>query len=152
MSEFRINGYHVAGLFGAAFAVIIGVNVTLAFNAVATFPGLETKNSYVASQSFDRDRAAQLGLGWDVSARIEANRLHLFVNTDDGPVVPVIESATLGRATHVGDDLTPAFQHSGAAFVADVGDLAAGNWNLRLVAVAEDGTRFRQRIVLRVAE
>ena len=52
--------------------MIIAVNLTLAFKAVTTFPGLEVKNSYVASQNFDADRAAQQALGWQVAARIEA--------------------------------------------------------------------------------
>ena len=64
----EIKGWHVALWFSMAFGVIIAVNLTLAFNAVRTFPGLEVKNSYVASQSFDADRAAQNALGWDGAA------------------------------------------------------------------------------------
>ena len=148
MSERTLTGYHVFGIFAAAFSVIITVNLTLAFKAVGTFPGLETKNSYVASQTFDADRDAQLALGWTVSATLEGSDLILSINDDIGAVVPKIVSATLGRATHVGDDQTPVFTHDGTAFVAPVGELARGNWNLRLVAEAADGTRFRQRIVM----
>ena len=43
----EIKGWHVLAAFVLAFSVIIGVNLTLAFNAVRTFPGLEVKNSYV---------------------------------------------------------------------------------------------------------
>ena len=68
MSDFVLKGRHVAMIFGGAFTVIIGVNVALAVNAVRTFPGLETKNSYVASQTFDDRRAAQEALGWTVAA------------------------------------------------------------------------------------
>ena len=146
----QLTGWHVLGIFGSAFAIIISVNLTLAFKAVSTFPGLETRNSYVVSQKFDADRAAQLALGWDVRAEIDGTRLHLFIDDAIGPVVPRITSATLGRATHVGDDLTPVFTHDGAGFVAQVPALAPGNWNLRLTADAADGTAFRQRIVLRV--
>jgi nitrogen fixation protein FixH len=60
----QIKGWHVALAFGLAFGLIIAVNLTLAFNAIRTFPGLEVKNSYVASQSFDRDRQAQTALDW----------------------------------------------------------------------------------------
>ena len=59
MSQFTLKGHHVLIMFVGGFSIIIAVNMTLAFNAVSTFPGLETKNSYVASQSFDADRAAQ---------------------------------------------------------------------------------------------
>lgn len=64
----EIKGWHVFTGFAGAFSIIITVNLTLAFQAVRTFPGLEVRNSYVASQTFDADRTAQLGLGWDVSA------------------------------------------------------------------------------------
>lgn len=148
----ELTGWHVLAIFGSAFAVIIGVNLTLAFQAVNTFPGLETKNSYVVSQAFEADRSAQEALGWDVSAKVEGNAIYLHIDDDAGPVKPEITAATLGRATHVGEDVTPVFAHDGTRFVAAIPDLAPGNWNLRLGAVAADGTHFRQRIVLRVTK
>ncbi|WP_299144387.1 FixH family protein [uncultured Tateyamaria sp.] len=146
----ELNGWHVLAIFGGAFAVIIGVNLTLAFQAVATFPGLETRNSYMVSQAFEADRAAQEALGWDVRGEVVGGALLLSIDDAVGPVVPHVTAATLGRATHVGADITPVFRHDGLRFVADIPALAPGNWNLRLEAVAPDGTRFRQRIVLRV--
>ena len=61
--EFKLTGWHVLAIFVGAFGVIIGVNVALAWNAVATFPGLEVDNSYIASQTFDDRREAQEALG-----------------------------------------------------------------------------------------
>lgn len=130
-----------------AFSVIIGVNLLLAFKAVETFPGLETKNSYVASQSFDADRAAQLALGWDVKAGVEAGQLRLSFRHDGAPVAPEIVSAVLGRATNVASDQEPILVFDGNDFTAPV-DLALGNWNLRLVAKSADGTEFKQRIIV----
>ena len=147
----RITGWHVLGMFTLGFSIIIGVNLSLAFNAVRTFPGLEVKNSYVASQSFDADRAAQLALGWEVSAWTEGDLLHLAVDDAHGAVVPEIVSATFGRATTVANDQTPAFVHDGQTFVAPV-SLDAGNWNLRVKLQAADGTVFQQRIVVKVME
>lgn len=145
MSDFVLKGRHVAMIFGGAFTVIIGVNVALAVNAVRTFPGLETKNSYVASQSFEADRDAQEALGWDASAHFDGDALILRFDTADGPVRPVITKATLGRATHVGEDQTPVFAYDGEAYVAVLPDLGGGKWDLRLEAQAEDGTMFRRR-------
>ena len=147
----QLTGWHVLAIFGTAFAIIISVNLTLAFQAVAPFPGLEPRNSYVVSQAFESDRAAQEALGWAVSADVTDGELHLLIDDAIGPVVAHIKSATLGRATHVGEDVTPAFLHDGTRFVAEVPPLGAGNWNLRLVAEAPDGTAFRQRIVVRIA-
>ena len=131
----------------AAFSVIIGVNLTLAYQAVATFPGLEVKNSYVASQTFDHDKNAQLALNWDVGARLVNGVLHLSIAKNGVPVQPRIEKAVLGRATNVAQDQTPDFTFDGTDFVAHVA-LGPGNWNLRLVAIAADGTKFQQRIIV----
>lgn len=133
-----------------AFGVIISVNLFLAYSAIATFPGLEVKNSYVASQNFDADRTAQLALGWDVSADVTGEELHLFINDADGRPVEVAElDATFGRATSVRDDQTPAFFFTGTHYAAPV-TTAPGNWNLRMTAKAVDGTAFRQRVVVLV--
>ncbi|WP_428924925.1 FixH family protein [Marinibacterium sp. SX1] len=145
MSDFTLTGRHVALIFCGAFTVIIGVNIALAVNAVRTFPGLETKNSYVASQSFDADRAAQEALGWEASAGFEDDYLVLRFDSAAGPVQPVITRAVLGRATIASQDRTPVFAWDGTGYVAHVPDLDDGKWDLRLEARAEDGTLFRRR-------
>lgn len=146
----EFTGRHMLLIMLLAFGTIIVVNLTMAYNAVSTFPGLETKNSYVASQQFDANRDAQLALGWDVTARVEDGMLHLSILDETGaPVEAALASATLGRATHVRDDFTPQFFWTGKDYAAPV-DLAGGNWNLRLEATAPDGTPFQQRIVIYV--
>ena len=150
MSERQFTGRHFAMIFVGAFAVIIGVNLVLAFSAVKTFPGLEVKNSYVASQQFNERKAAQSALGWDVSAEATGGLVILNIVGDNGHPVEVAElSATLGRATHVKDDLSPVFAFDGRAYVAPA-ELAPGNWNIRMKARAQDGTEFVQRVVLHV--
>lgn len=143
----ELTGRHVLFAFGLGFGAIIAANVTLAVSAVATFPGLETANSYVASQTFEADRSAQEALGWSVDARLEGDVLRLSFTGASGPVRPELVSAVLGRATHVAADRTPEFAFDGTAFVAPV-RLEPGNWNLRLEARAADGRGFRQRIAL----
>ena len=69
MAEREFTGKHMLAICVGAFGVIITVNLILAYNAVATFPGLEAKNSYVASQQFNERRDAQEGLGWTVAAK-----------------------------------------------------------------------------------
>lgn len=147
----EITGRHVFAGFALAFGTIITVNLTLAYNAVQTFPGLEVKNSYVASQHFDADRAAQEALNWDVSATVRGDRLHLSILRDGDAVTPVIESATFGRATSVAADQTPAFERIAGEMVAPI-VAGPGNWNLRLKARAANGVLFQQRIIVAVEE
>lgn len=150
MMQRTLTGWHVLAMFGVCFGVIVSVNLTLAFNAVHTFPGLEVKNSYVASQSFDADRKAQLALDWDVRAYMDRGSLVLDIARDGVPVQARIVSATFGRATNAGQDQTPIFVFDGTVYRAPV-QIAPGNWNLRLVAQADDGTRFKQRIIVEEA-
>ena len=143
----EIKGWHVFAGFAAAFGIIIAVNLTLAFNAVRTFPGLEVKNSYVASQAFEGNREAQLALGWEVTAHLEGDELTLNIRQDGQAIAPAIEEAIFGRATSVAQDQSPVFNFDGSALRAHVTG-GAGNWNLRLKARADDGTLFQQRIIV----
>ncbi|GGH27077.1 Nitrogen fixation protein FixH [Cribrihabitans marinus] len=150
MSEREFTGKHALILFVGAFAVIISVNLVLAYKAVATFPGLEVRNSYVASQKFDARRDAQEGLGWSVDATAQGGLVILSITDRDGRPVEVSDlEAVVGRATHVKEDIAPEFTFDGQAYVARA-ELGDGNWNIRMRARAEDGTEFTQRVVLHV--
>lgn len=147
----EIKGWHVLAGFGVAFGIIISVNMALAVSAVRTFPGLEVKNSYVASQTFNADKQAQTALGWDVSARLEDGQLRLAILEHGRPIAPKVESAVFGRATSVAADETPEFTFDGTALTAPVTG-GPGNWNLRVKLRADDGTLFQQRLVVEVAK
>lgn len=148
--EKQFTGRHAALIFVSAFAVIIGVNLVLAFSAVKTFPGLEVKNSYVASQTFDDRKLAQETLGWQVQAQAKGGLILLSILDAEGRAVEAKSlEAIVGRATHVKDDLTPEFLFDGRTYVARA-ELGEGNWNIRMKAVAFDGTPFEQRVILRV--
>ncbi len=142
----ELTGRHVLMIALAAFGTIIAVNVLLAVYAVRSFPGLEVKNSYVASQSFDRERAAQEALGWTVLPDYDGKVLTLKLRGRDGlPVRAESLTATIGRTTHMRDDITPQFMYENGAYHVPL-DLAPGQWNIHVTAVAPDGTVFRQRL------
>lgn len=146
----ELTGRKVFFIFAAAFAIIIGVNVFMAYSAIGTFPGLDVKNSYVASQTFDAERKAQEALGWEVTAAIEGDSVTLKIIGLDGrpPRVEQIE-ATLGRATQRKDDQTLAFAvNDRGVHVAPITPVGGGKWELRFVATAANGVPFRQRIDL----
>ncbi|MFD1913339.1 FixH family protein [Halodurantibacterium flavum] len=145
-----LTGRKVLAITCSAFSIIIAVNVVMAVKAVGTFSGLEVQNSYIASQHFNADRAAQVGLGWAIDAQIEKGLLTLRITDADGRPAQVSRlEGILGRPTHLRDDQMPAFIYRNGRFVAPV-TVETGNWNLRLTATASDGTVFRQRVVLYV--
>lgn len=150
--EFKFTGYHAAAVFGGAFTVIIGVNIALAYNAIRTFPGLEVKNSYVASQEFNAKLSEQQSLGWTIWAEEKDDQVILSITDADGNPVEVDRlDAVIGRATQIKDDQTPEFVFDGKAYVAQA-SLADGNWNIRMTAVSRDGRHFQQRVILHVKD
>lgn len=150
--EKQITGRHVFLGFAAAFGVIIAVNFTLAYKSVSTFPGLEVKNSYVASQSFDAERDAQRALGWSSQAELSPSSVMLEIRDRSGaPVWPVEIEARIGRATHAIEDRELSLDRQGDVLVA-AGDFGPGTWTLFLTAKAEDGTLYKQRYSLILRE
>lgn len=142
----EITGKHVLIGTVSAFSVIITVNLVMAYQAVSTFPGVEAKNTYYASQNFEAARKAQAALGWQVQDAYQDGILRLTI-TEAATGLPgaVADLQVLvGRATERQSDAMPVFIRDGAAFVAPV-DLAPGKWLLRIEARAADGTPFRQQ-------
>ena len=147
-----LTGRGVFVIFASAFGVIIAVNLALAFNAVRTFPGLEVKNSYVASQEFDKRRLSQENLGRTVNAQSTGGLVMLNIRDEAGNPVQVAHlDATVGRATHVKDDLSPEFAFDGRSYVAR--STAVIDYILKLKEnIAVDGTEFSQRVILHIKE
>lgn len=145
----EFTGKHMLALFVGGFGIIITVNLGMAYMAVSTFPGVEARSPYVASQTFEVNRAAQDALGWDVVATLDDGLLALAIRDVVGvPVQPKVLKAIFGRATHTGEDTTPDFVWNGTALTAMVPS-RDGYWNLRLELESADGTIFRRRIQLR---
>ncbi|EYD75681.1 FixH family protein [Rubellimicrobium mesophilum DSM 19309] len=145
-----ITGPKAFAIFSSFFLVIIAVNVVMAYQAVHTFPGLEVENSYVASQTFDAEKQAQEALGWTAHATVADGKLVLRVTGADGrPVQGATMNAVLGRTTEETEDQVLAFAFDGEAWRAPA-KVERGHWELRIDAVAVDGTPFRQRLDLNV--
>ena len=141
----ELTGKHVLAITVSAFAVIIGVNLTLAFKAVSTFPGLEVDNSYVASQGFNARKAAQEALGWTMTPAYDKGRMTLAFQGADGSPVQVQDLQVLvGRTTETTDDTFPAFTRKDDLYIADL-PLAKGKWMVKVTATSADGTLFEQR-------
>lgn len=146
----ELTGRHVFVITATAFGIIIAVNVTMAVNAVQTFPGLEVKNSYVASQQFQTRRDAQEDLGWQVRPTYDGGVLSLAFTDEAGQPVTVQNLQVLvGRTTVSQEDKLPEFQLEGGRFVTPL-TLGRGKWMLQVQAQAADGTPFQQRLDLQI--
>jgi nitrogen fixation protein FixH len=147
-----LTGWHVLAMFVAFFGVIIAVNFLLAWKAIATFPGLEVDNGYVASQSFDAEMAAQKALHWQMKPVYDAKNDQLRLAFTDASGLPVTVKSLdvlVGRATETTQDQKPVFAQMDGVYVAPA-TLPLGKWMMAVTATAQDGTLFQQRIDLYV--
>jgi nitrogen fixation protein FixH len=127
-----LTGWKVLGMFVLGFGTIIAANMTLAVNAFATFPGVEAKNTYMASQDFDERRHAQEALHWTSSVRLERGELVLDLRDAEGaPIGDAEIGGFVGRPTYAGKDFEPRWRFDGAVWRAPA-ELMPGNWDLRL--------------------
>ena len=148
----ELTGRKVLLIFGGGFALILGVNLFMAFSAISTFPGMEVSSSYADSQDFDERRAAQEALGWTAEVELDeaAGILTLnLLNAENDPAVPAEFQALLTRPTNREEDQLLDLTRSGGAFVAPV-EIAPGRWRLRLTGTARDGTDYRHNITFSV--
>jgi nitrogen fixation protein FixH len=142
----EITGRKIALIFCVGFATIITANMTLLYFALGSFPGLEVRNPYAESVSFDTRRQAQEKLNWTSSVSYRDGLLTLLLTEPDGgAVITPNLSLEVRRATSNDMDQKLELEFDGRAYVSRV-DLPAGNWQALISAKALDGTDF-QRIL-----
>ena len=88
----EFTGRHMLISILAFFAVVIGVNVTMATLARKSWTGLVVENTYVASQQFNekaREGRAQAALGWKGMLTIASGEVRYSVVDAHGKPVPL---------------------------------------------------------------
>ena len=147
----ELKGFHVLLITLAAFGTIIAVNIVMAVSAIGSFPGIEVRSSYVASQHFQADRAAQQALGWRAEVELSDGQLTLRMSDRLGQgVQPRLLDLMLRRPTHQLSDRHPRLRPEGDGIWVSQVNLGPGNWNADLFAESRDGAAFRLRIPLNV--
>lgn len=145
-----LTGRHVLVIALAAFAVIIGANMTMLFAATGTFPGLVVKNSYVASQGWNARAEASAALGWQARVGYGDGAVWVVVHDAAGAPVTVPElRLRVGRPTHDGADRVLTAQWVGDGYTAPVA-LDPGRWQVEVDSPAVPA--FRRLTTLTVDE
>lgn len=143
--ERRLTGGMVLAIALGAFGVIIAVNLLLAWQAVRTFSGLAVENSYVSSQTFDRDRKAQEALGWTLAIGHAEGALRVELADRAGHVVrPASIAVVVGRPATVRQDLPLALVETPRGWIA-AAPLDPGAWTVRVDATSVDGVAYHRR-------
>jgi len=131
----RFTGWHAAIILVAFFGTVATVNFTMAGFASSTFGGVVVKNSYVASQEFNRwldQAAASDALGWEAEAtRLADGRIAVTLSgAPEGITLAGMARHPLGRAA----DEPLAFSPDGKGGFVSLEALPANRWILRLEA------------------
>lgn len=120
------------------FAMVVAVNMLMAWLAVTNFRGVVVDSGYVASQDFNRDRqrlAAQAARGWRIDLAAPGGAPAATLTGPDGaPLQGLVVSGTVGRPADGRDETALAFLETApGVYVADA-RLAPGQWRLVLTA------------------
>ena len=137
-----LTGKKVLLIAVAAFAVVVAADLAMLFAATGTFPGLVVKNSYVASQGWDRKTHAQRALGWKAAASYGDGALQVVMTGRDGaPVTGLNVVAVVGRPASTREDVRLDLVEGTDGYAAPLG-LAPGMWRVMITGADAEGGEF----------
>ncbi len=150
------TGFHMLAIMLLFFGVVIAVNIFLAVEAARSNSGLVVENSYVASQTFNRDTA---------KLRADAARdIHPRVTYDNGNIDIVFTNAvgaevdvksariTLGRTVSARTDVKPELERLAEGHFRATVSFVAGRWQGQISAELQDGSDWTQPLQLIVGK
>ena len=146
------TGWHMAAITISFFAVVIAVNLTLAVFASTSWTGLVVANSYVASQSFNRDAEIarqQQALGWQMDLTVNRNLTKIVIlDRDNLPMTGLNLRAVLQRPTDEAGDQVLKLQEARAGIY--MANVTIGGGVCVADITAEGPTRKPVRFVQRI--
>ena len=144
----EFTGRHMLVIVLAFFAVIIGVNMAMAYLANSTWSGLIVANGYVASQSFNADEAtamAQDARGWKVGVVNDLTSLTFsFADRNATPIGGLSVTGQLRRPTTERNDQALTFEENSRGTYAAPAKLATGIWDVELTATEGDAVAYHK--------
>ena len=125
-----------------SFGVVLAANLTMLFSATGTFPGLVVKNSYVASQDWDKKANAQRALGWKAVAEYADGTLRVMMTGRSGmPVTGLSVAAVVGRPASTRDDVRIELTEAADGYAAPL-ELPPGQWRVMISGANTEGDSF----------
>ncbi|WP_417519434.1 FixH family protein [Minwuia sp.] len=144
----QITGLKVLLAFCAFFGVIIAVNLILAAFALSTDTGLVVRNSYVASQDFNRMQAAaaaQEELGWSLALDHDGAGVAISaVDANGTALTGLVMTGTAQRPVSKFQDQALRFSETGTGVYRAETGLGEGVWQIDVTAQDWRGQTFRR--------
>jgi len=143
-----IEGKHVLVGMVAFFAVVIGVNMTLAVLANSSWTGLVVANGYVASQKFNAElieARRQAELGWKPQFGYRDQRLELTLQDASGRALTgfAVEAEIERPSTDREDKHLTFIEKQPGAYRAE-GRLSPGQWDAEVTIKDVSGRTMRR--------
>ena len=158
-SRSEITGRKVFAVVAAFFLIIFAANILLAWLALDSWPGLETKSSYEAGRVYQREIDAsrqQASRNWRVKVHLERRDDGLLIrlearDRDGAPVTGIGFAARFARPTTTRKDRSVTLSETEPGIYRGVvSAIEAGTWTV--ILEADNGSerlyRSRNRIVI----
>lgn len=143
-SQALVTGRQVFWWITGFFAVIIGVNATMATLALSTFNGVSEDQAYVDGLAFNETLQAvdaQQAMGWSVNTRIDrpgglaANIQAEYLDAKNIALTNLVVRAEFVRPVHQGYDFSVPLEQTGPGlYTAATTVPLEGQWTVRLIA------------------
>ncbi|MBW8636034.1 FixH family protein [Hoeflea sp. WL0058] len=151
----EFTGRHMLGIIVAFFAVVIGVNLTMAYFASHSWSGLIVHNTYVASQHFDEDVEATKALhkrGWVSDLDVDGETIVYTLDDASGAPIEADEVVVLFQrpASELQDREVRLLPSSRGRFESQSA-IATGQWLARISVKDGDSVLFSEtrRFIIR---
>lgn len=145
---FRFTGRHMLAIMLAFFGVIIAANATMAFVANTSWTGFVVRNSYIASQEFNRkaeEGRRQAALGWRSELTIADGTLRYALAGGEGGAVAVTGgSAAFRRPVSDAQDETVTLSPQGGGVLEGPAAEGDGVWIVEVLADAGLDAPYRE--------
>ena len=133
----KLTGWHVLMIMLGFFGVIFAVNGVFLYNAINSFPGEDTKKSYLQGLNYNQTlaaRAAQAELGWTAAAGVEGRELIFSLNDAEGEAMSGRRVLAQMRraASKSGDAELVLTYQGGGKYTGDLSGFERGRWDVRI--------------------
>jgi nitrogen fixation protein FixH len=152
--QFVFTGKHFLAVIVSFFAVIIAVNILMAYYAETTWSGLVADDTFKASQEFNKKAAhmremAATGIRGQLIANHEGIR-YVLTHPEKGPVLADQVVAAFHRPVGTKQDFTVTLVHEGNGVFTTGHPVLPGEWIVDLKTTASDKIVYHEAIRVHV--
>lgn len=136
------TGWHMLGVMCLFFGTVISVNITMAYLAGSSWSGLIVKNTYVASQNFDKEvteTERMKARGWVSRLDVTGKAVTYSLTNALGSLVAAdVVSVAFSRPVGEDQDRVVTLQRQADGRFETAHDLASGQWLVKVTAFKDD--------------